>query len=237
MKINRITWLILGIGVLAVAGAGLYPIYQDQLEEQDKLNQSISAAQAALPGLLSETGALEEQLAQLEDELAQAEVRLSQAEAGFPESVQSIFYGDLLFSLAESLDLKVISFTATEPAKTEDENISYEVTYFVVAIRGEVANVLQYITRIEVDDEFRTASIETVGTTIPLPLTEQEKEAIRVSLTQEILEELADEELTEEERAKLLEQLAEKLAEAEAEIEELEMPSATINLRILSYEG
>ena len=311
MKISRITWLILGVGILAIAAAGLYMLYQDQLEEQDNLNQSISVAQAALPGLISEKGGLEDQLAQLEDELAQAEAGLTQAEAGFPASVQSIFYGDLLFSLAGSLDLEVISLTATEPAEMTEEDINYGVTYFTVVIKGEVANVLQYITNIEVDDEFKTAGIETVSTAIPLPLTEQEKEELREAATEEkieglIMEALAglpeQEELTEEDLEAMIEELREVveelreltreeaaaltvgdiegliteamlgvteeitpedifqvvgkleeliellnefkgLVEAEIaasvaeEIDKLEMPSTTINLRVLSYES
>lgn len=311
MRFSKITLLILGIGIFAIATAGLYTLYQEQLEEQENLNQGISVAQAILPGLFSEKGTLEDQLARLEDEMAQAEVRLSEVEAEFPESIQSIFYGDLLFSLAESLDLEVTGLTATKPAQMVDGNTSYEVTYFLVVVKGEVANILQYIVRIEVDDEFKTAGIEAVNTVIPVLLTDEEKEAIREAITDEKIEEFIREalaglptqgELTEEDLEAMIERLmvlieeldrlagdevtaltageiegliiaaimgvaeriagediagiTEKLAEligrldslkklieeevaelVAEEIEELEMPSATINLRILSYEG
>ena len=117
------------------------------------------------------------------------------------------------------------------------EDITFSVTSFTADVRGEVDDILGFISTIVISEDFLNATVELVNINIPEPLTEAEKEAIKEGLTREIMEELAEEELTEEEREELLEALAEALAAAEEEIEELEMPSATIELAIYGYQG
>lgn len=179
MKFSRITWLILGTGILAIAAAGLYIVYQDQADEQDSLNQSLLAAEATLPELVSETNDLENELAQLEDDLAQAQSQLDEVEGKFPDSIESSDYGDLLFYLAQNLGLEVTSFTSSEPSAITEDGLSYEATYFTVAVEGDVDAILQYLTKIQLESEFWTATIDEVNIVnidIVEPADEEEEE-------------------------------------------------------------
>ncbi len=183
MKFSRITWLILGVGIFAIGAVGIYLIYQEEIETQDQLNESIATTQAALPLIIAQKSDLEDQLAQLEDDLVQAEAGFEEAVADWPEDIQSIYYGDLLFYWAETLDLRVTSFTSSEPTTMVEDDISYEVTTFTVTVEADLAkDILSYLTLIELDDDFRTARINSVTTVIAAP-EEAEITSASISLT------------------------------------------------------
>lgn len=202
MRIGKIAWLVLGIGILIIAAVTLYMVYSRQISQQEDLDASLSTAQSTLPKLVSERENLEGQLTQLKSGLAQAESSLSTAKKSFPESVESIEYGEILFQIADDSDLEITSLTSSEPSDETVEDITYWVTSFKVEVKGEVADILKFVNAIATGEDFTTATAEVVNIDIPEPLTEEEKEV-----------------LTEE------------------EIEEEEMPSASIKLVIYSYEG
>ncbi len=174
---GKLSWLLLGIGILAIAGVSLYIVYQDQTDEQDSLNLSLLAAEATLPTLVSETSNLENELAQLEDDLAQALDELDEVERKFPDSIESSDYGDLLFNLAQNLGLEVTSFTSSVPSGITQDGIRYEATSFTVVVEGKVDAILQYLTKIQVESEFWTATIEVVNIDIALPAAGEETSA------------------------------------------------------------
>ena len=177
MKFGKITWLILGIGIFVIGGISLYLVYQEQTDEQDSLNLSLLAAEATLPTLISETNNLENELAQLEDDLAQALDELDEVERQFPDSIESSDYGDLLFDMAQNLGLEVTSFTSSGPSVITEDGLRYEATYFTMGVEGEVDAILQYLTNIQVESEFWTATIDVVNIDIALPAAEEETSA------------------------------------------------------------
>ena len=245
MRLSRTAWLILGIGIFAIALGSLYTVYLQQKGAQDELNTNLETAEGTLSdttlikeGLESQLTNLESELTQLESELTQAISSLNSAKGRFPESVESIEYDELLFNFAHGYNLRITELIASEPGNEEvEEAITYSVTPFTVDVKGEVAGILDFINAIVTSEDFTCATAELVNINIPEPLTEAEKEAIKEGLTAEIIEGLAEEELTEEEREDLLWALTEALVEAEKEIEELEMPSASIRLVIYGYKG
>ena len=212
MKLGKIAWLILGIGIIIIALGSLYMLYRGQLAEQERLNDALSLAQATVPKLAVDRTNLESTLTELQDKLAQATSRLKTAKAAFPtSSVESIEVDELLFQIADAWDLDITSLTAEEPSvqivevEVEDidvADVTYSVTSFTVAVKGEVTDILDFINTIVTHEDFITATVEVVNITVPEPLTEEEKE-----------------DLTEE------------------EIEEKEKPSATIQLVIYSFRG
>jgi hypothetical protein len=244
LRLSKTAGLILGIGIFVIAFASLYMVYSGQGDEQERLDDSLSVTQAILPKLVSEKEDWESQLTTLESELTQWESALTRATsllnrtaASFPESVESIEYDEELFRIADGWKLEIINLTASEPADQEAEDITYSVTSFTVKVSGEVADILGFINTIVTHEDFLDATVEQVNISIPVPLTEAEKEQIKEGFTGEIMEELTEEELTEEEREELLAALAAALAAAEEAIEKLEKPSATISLVMYSYRG
>jgi ABC-type transporter Mla subunit MlaD len=184
MKLSKTAWLVLGIGIFAIAAGCLYMLYSRELREQEQLSSVLSVAQATLPRLTSEKAELESQLAQSAEELAEAESLLDAAEAGFPQSVESIEFGEALVDIAESCDLEIVKLTASEPSdeevKKEGENeasVTYPVTSYTVEVEGKyggyidktIQDVLDFIDTIATDEYFANAAMEVVNMKVSEP--------------------------------------------------------------------
>jgi len=196
MKLSKTAWLILVIGVFVIASGSLYWLYLQEGPKQEELNVQLSAVQAKLPKLASERANLESTLTELEDKLAQATSQLKTAKAVFPASVESIEVDELLFGMADDWGIEITSLTASEPGdlkvgvevEMEDievEDVTYLVTPFIIEVKGEVTDILNFIHAIVTHRDFDTATVELVTITVPDPLTEQEKG----ELTEEQIEE------------------------------------------------
>ena len=213
MKLSRIAWLILVIGVFVIASGSLYWLYLQEGPKQEELNEQLSVVQATLPKLAAERADLESTLTGLENKLAQATSQLKTAKAVFPDSVESIEVDELLFEIANNWGLEITSLTASEPSdkmvkvetEMEDievEDVTYAVTSFTADVKGEVTDILSFIQAIVNHQDLNTATVEIVAMVIPEPVSEIEKREL-----------------------------------SEEEIEEREKPSATITLVIYSYKG
>jgi len=196
MKLSRTAWLILGIGIFAIAIGVLCWVFLQQMQEQKGLNNSLSLAQATLPRVISERNDLESQLPQVESELAEAELLLNGVKARFPESVESIEYDEVLFDIADDCDLEIIELTASEPNDQEIEGITYSVTSFKVEVEGKyggyvdktVGDILDFINTIVSTEysagetNFVNAIIKEVNMEVPEPGDREEKPSATIKL-------------------------------------------------------
>jgi multidrug efflux pump subunit AcrA (membrane-fusion protein) len=166
MKLSKLSWMILSVGILILGAVAIFILYQQQSDEQDELNLSLTAANSSLPGLISESAALQSQLEALEAELAEAIAALDAAEAELPRDIESSTYGDLLFDMAHDNDnginLDVWKFEATEPVRITLDNIVYESTTIKIHCDNDLEDILRFITQIEVGLKFGTTSIDAV---------------------------------------------------------------------------
>ena len=137
MRISKTALLILGIGIFVIAMGSLFMVYRGQASEQKILNDRLTTAQSALPPLISEKEDLESQLTALEDAVAEAELSLFQAKTIFPDTVESIEYDELLFSIADDWNLDITKLTASEPGIVEVEDILFTATSFTISIKGD----------------------------------------------------------------------------------------------------
>jgi hypothetical protein len=173
VKITRTTWLILALGVFVIAFAGLYMVYSRQASQQKDLKSSLAEAEAAYPQLTSQIQTLQGQLAQRQSDLAAELSKLSQAKAKFPASVQRIDYYQRLLAIADDCDLNVMSLTASQPRQENVDSVTYLVTTFNVAVRGEVANMLDFVHTLATSQYFTNATVTVVSINIPEPPTGQ----------------------------------------------------------------
>jgi Tfp pilus assembly protein PilO len=175
MRLSRTAWLILGIGVLVIALGTLYMVYSRQVSEQQELAASLSTAQARLPKVISDRQAAEAELTQWQDKLAEATSLLDKSQAQFPGSAESIEYDEVLFEIADSCDLEVMSLTASEPRDKKVEDVTYTVTTFEVEVRGEVDDILDFIHDIATREYFTTATVELVNIKVPEAAEDEEE--------------------------------------------------------------
>ena len=170
MRLSRTARLILGIGIFAVAFAGLYILYSQQAAEQELVKESLDRAQVVLPNLVGERKDLQDKLTRWESELAAATSSLDKSQAKFPVSVESIEYSEALFKfdLAYGGNLQVMSITASEPRDTKAGDITYAVTTFGVVVSGYVEDILDMVDAIVTSKDFTSATVEEVNISIPV---------------------------------------------------------------------
>ena len=148
MKLSKKVGLILVIVIFAVALGVLFSIYSGQNGERAQLNDSLSQAQTLLPGLINnrETN---------EDELTQAEALLAASQAQFPESVESIEYGDDLFEIADDCNVSLTQLTASKPTNKTVGTVTYSISSFTVVVHGSIDNILEFIYALRTGDGFQ----------------------------------------------------------------------------------
>jgi hypothetical protein len=200
MKFGRIAWIILGIGIFAIAFGAMYALYTRQVDEQKQLNTSIEQATSTLPRLTTQKKDLDSQLVQLQSQLTSLQAELMQAKSelgvaaeSVPVSAESIEYDERLFKIASDWNLVITQIIASEPSETKVEGVTFNITTFVVQLEGQaiestfkdtdeykeyiyktVEDMLSYINILVNDKDFASAGIELVSIKVPAPLTNEE---------------------------------------------------------------
>ena len=162
MKLSKKVLLIVVIVIFAVALGVLFSIYSGQNSERAQFNDRLSQAQTLLPGLINNRETKE-------DELTQAESLLAASQAQFPESVESIEYGDDLFEIADDCDVSLTRLTASKPTSKTVGTVTYSISSFTVVVQGSIDNILEFIYALRTGDDFRlpwSAEVNSVKTSI-----------------------------------------------------------------------
>lgn len=179
IKFNRRFLLITVLIILIIALVSVYAgYYRPQASEQSELEDELSQDNTTFNVLASQISNLESQLDQRNDELEVALEDLDMARERFPESVESIDYHEILFGIAADWNLEITLLTISEPDQEEvAEDIIYQVTSFSVDIKPTnpplsieennevVADMLQFVDTIAINEDFNNASIELVNMT------------------------------------------------------------------------
>jgi len=197
MKIGKSTYLILIIGIFAIAMVAIYSAGNRYTAEQTDIRQSLSAAQASLPPLVSQQAALDTQLTEqqalLKEQqvlLAKAQSALSQAQALFPQDIQSVDYADTLTTLAQQNKLEISSIKAAEPTVEKIKTVTYQTTLVEVEVRAAaprpttvdeykqyiddtVFHILKFVDSIVRTAQFNTVTMDTVDMKNLQPPTEE----------------------------------------------------------------
>jgi hypothetical protein len=169
MKISKIGWWILGIGIFVIASAVMVTLHASQSGEASQLEENLEITQSVLATIISDREELTGQLAQMGNELDEAEAAYILSQTKFPEKVASIEYDEEIFSIADDNDLEVISLTASEPRENEVEEILFVNTIFEVEVRGTVSHILNFINDVANGEYFDSANVEMVTMEVPQP--------------------------------------------------------------------
>jgi hypothetical protein len=156
MKISRKVWLIIGAVLIVAALVSLYMVYSRQAGERDDLNARLSRAQTLLPALTANKG-------ELENQLAQAESSLEPNKAKFPESVESIEYGEYLFEIADECNVNLASLNFPKPADKKVGAVTYSVVSLSLPVSGALTDIFTFIDTIRTDERFASADVKSVN--------------------------------------------------------------------------
>jgi uncharacterized protein YggL (DUF469 family) len=165
MRLGRTAWLVLGIGIFAIALIALLVVYLGKSSEEKQKMADLATAETQLTQLISGREALETQLPDQQSKLAEAQSLLFKTQAIFPELTENIEYDEVLAELAHDYDLELMSMAAEGPQEEELEGVICMVISFEVQVRGEVSNMLDMVNAIAMDERLATASVELANIT------------------------------------------------------------------------
>jgi len=148
MRLSKQVWLVVGIAVLAVVLGFLFMTYSQTAEDHRQLKDRLTVAQTRLPGLTA-------QKADLQNQDSRARSSLETSQAKFPESVASIEYGDDLFDTADESKVRIIKLTASSPVDRQVGAITYSVSSFVVVVKGDVKDMLDFVHALRTTEDFQ----------------------------------------------------------------------------------
>ena len=148
MRLSKKVWLIAGIAVLAVVLGFLFMTYSQAAAEHGQMEDRLEQARSDLDRLTP-------QKADLANQDSQARSSLETSQAKFPESVTSIEYGDDLFNIADESNVRITKLTASSPVDRQVGAITYSVSSFVVVVKGDVKDVLDFVHALRTTGDFQ----------------------------------------------------------------------------------
>jgi len=138
MKLSKKVWLIVEVIIIVAALASLFTIYSRQAGERGDLQDRLSRAETLVPKLTNNKKTAE-------DQLASATSLLNKNQAKFPESVESIEYGEDLFKIADDCNVELTSLHSSTPTGKKVGSVTYSVSSFGVVVEGNTDNILKFI--------------------------------------------------------------------------------------------
>ncbi len=224
MKLSKISWLVIGIGIFVVATVVIYFMYQSNVNERKAAEEAkAEVEEVQLPELEGKKQILEDEMAQKEAEIAQwqaeidqlveqlnqVEQEVGQAQQGFPVSIDGIDYSETLFAFADASGIYITGLDSSEPSHQDMNENTYTVTLFNLRMQGEIADMLEFLKMIVDDEEFKTAVIEPVSLSVPAILTNEQIDEIRNALEKEMMADALQEITTQQILDFVLEAIAE----------------------------
>lgn len=155
MAISRRVGLILVAIVIIGALIAAYVIYSGQASQKGALNDRVNRAKAALP-------ALDKQKQDLQEQLTNAQSSAATSQAQFPQSVESIEYGEYLYEIAAESGVQLTSLTFPQPGSVTVGAVTYSVVSLTLPISGTVDNIFKFITALRTDDRFASTQITAI---------------------------------------------------------------------------
>jgi hypothetical protein len=156
MKISRKVWLILGAVILVAALIIVSIVYFQQVREKGQLNESLNTTENLRLYVLPDA------IDRLQVQKNQAESSLNTSQPKFPESVESIEYGEYLFEIADECNVNLASLTFPNP-KTVG---IYSVVSLSLPVSGTLADIFKFIDTIRTDERFASTDVKSVNVDI-----------------------------------------------------------------------
>ena len=147
INIDKKIWLIIGIVIFVAGLVFLVRIYTQQVQEQDQLRASLATQQALLRTLTVTENSTQ-------NRLNQAQSLLDASRAKFPESVESIeygedffktAYGENLYAMAGGCGVNLTGLTVSPPTDKTVGAVTYSVSSVVVTVNGAIDDVYKFI--------------------------------------------------------------------------------------------
>ena len=165
LKLSKKVWLFLAVGIFAILGVSLGMVQFQHVNEQSQLMQELPLVQLQLQNSIDVSQQLSSQREDLENRLTETNSQLTTAKAGLFQLIETIEVSDILFDIAETSGVEIISITSSAPTDMELEGIPCSALKSSVQIEGSVTNLIDFI--LKWTEEFHTGVVVSVRITPP----------------------------------------------------------------------
>jgi hypothetical protein len=155
MKTGRKVGLVLAGAAIVAALVVAYTIYSGQAQQRNDLNDRMARAQTFLPSLTN-------QKSDLQNQLAGAQSTLDTSQAQFPQSVESIEYGEYLYDIAHDCNVQLTSLSFPTPSSKTVGAVTYSVTSLILPVSGALDNIFDFIQTLRTDDRFASTEVTAI---------------------------------------------------------------------------
>jgi hypothetical protein len=163
LKLRKRTLLILIVGIFVIVLISLGMLRSQQVSEQNQLNEQLTLIQSRLGVIKLEQ--LSSRQAELEEQLRQATSQFEAVKTILSQPVGSITATSILFDIARAHGLEVTEVTSPGPTSDSLEGITCSVLSLTVKIKGNVPNLVSFVTRL--NSYFTTGVVKSITITIP----------------------------------------------------------------------
>ncbi|AAW39397.1 hypothetical protein [Dehalococcoides mccartyi] len=165
MKISKTSWALLAFGLIIIAGASLFILFENEDSRKTDLEDRLALAEASIPAVVANIATTTEQADQLCAQLEEVLGKLAQAKGQFPETIQSIEYASALVQMAANSGVDLLSFESSEASKLTLSKLNFEMTEFTLVVRGDINPMLSFISAIDKGADFLTGSMDVIKLT------------------------------------------------------------------------
>jgi hypothetical protein len=159
MRLSRRVGLILGAIVLIAALIGAYVVYYQTARERNDLSSRLTEAQDSVTTLTANR-------TDLQNQLAQAQSLFDASQAKFPQSVESIEYGEYLYEIAHDCNVVLLSLSFPTPASKKVGDVTYSVVSLTLPVSGALDNIFDFIDTLRTDDRFASTEVKVISITM-----------------------------------------------------------------------
>ena len=163
MKLNKKIWVIIAVGIIVIALAGLGIARFQQIDEQKQLEEQLAQIQTLLKGIQLEQ--LSSQQAELEEQLNQITSQFEESRDILSQSSGSIAVSSILFDIAEAQGLEVTEVSSPGLTSENFSGTTYSVITLGATTEGEVSNLVEFVT--ELNNHLVTGVVRSIKIIIP----------------------------------------------------------------------
>jgi hypothetical protein len=163
LKISRKTWVITGVGVIAIVLIALGMLRFQQVRERGRLEEQLSVSQSKSSGL--QVTQLTLRQAELDRRLTQAQSQLEAVKAIFSEPFGDVITSGVLFEIAKTYNVEITGITPSNTVTEKLGEITFSVTRINAKVEGDVLSIANFV--IELNSYFGTGAVRTIKINVP----------------------------------------------------------------------
>lgn len=178
MKLSKVSWLFLIIGVFVIAIVALGAVRSRQIVEQRQLNQELFSAQTKLNGLQIEQ--LTVKKTALEKQLNDTRAQSKTDRELLSQPIDSLEIGNTLFRLATTYGVQVAEVTSAGTSAVNLEGVKGMALSINTKVRGDVTPLVRFISQL--NNELKTGVVKQADITIPAAAGEKPTANIQLAI-------------------------------------------------------